>query len=118
MHIEKNADKLVNTLRVSILDQPGYLGTLCSAIGEAGGNIGEVRTVGLGLVGNTRDLTVYVDDETHLQRVLQAIQSLQGIDLVEVIDEVLKRHEGGKIAVTSRYSAVAQAWAAPGVPGT
>jgi len=26
-----------------ILDQPGYLGKLCTAIGEAGGNIGPQR---------------------------------------------------------------------------
>ena len=30
MQIEKNADKLVRTLRVFIQDQPGYLGRLCS----------------------------------------------------------------------------------------
>ncbi len=103
MHIEKNADKLVKTLRVLIQDQPGFLGKLCTAIGEAGGNIGEVKTVGLGLVRNTRDLTIYVDDDAHLQQVVQAIRPLEGIELMEVIDEVLKRHEGGKIAVTSRY---------------
>ncbi len=103
MHIEKNADKLVKTLRVLIQDQPGYLGRLCTAIGEAGGNIGEVKTVGLGLVRNTRDMMIYVDDDLHLQRVVEAIHPLQGIEPVEVIDEVLKRHEGGKIAVISRY---------------
>ena len=103
MQIEKNADKQVKTLRVHIQDQPGFLGRLCSAIGQAGGNIGEIETISLGLVRNTRDLTVYVDDDAQLQRVLEAIRPLQGIELVEVVDEVLKRHEGGKIAVTSRY---------------
>jgi malate dehydrogenase (oxaloacetate-decarboxylating) len=103
MQIEKNADKLVKTLRVLILDQPGYLGRLCTAIGEAGANIGEIKTVGLGLVRNTREVTIYVDDEAHLERVAEAIRLLPGIELVEVIDEVLKRHEGGKIAVASRY---------------
>lgn len=103
MHIEKNADKLVKTLRVFIQDQPGYLGRLCTAIGQVGGNIGEVKTVSLGLVRNTRDLIVYVDDESHLQRVIEAIRPLEGIELVAVVDEVLRRHEGGKIAVTSRY---------------
>lgn len=103
MQIEKNADKLVKTLRLFILDQPGYLGRLCTAIGEVGCNIGEVTTVALGLVRNTRDITVYVDDEAHLQRVVQAIRPLPEIELVEIIDEVLKRHEGGKIAVISRY---------------
>ena len=103
MHIEKNADKLVKTLRVHIQDEPGYLGKLCAAIGNAGGNIGEIHTVSLGLVRNTREITVYVDDEAHLEQVLEAIHPLEGIEVAGVIDEVLKRHEGGKIAVTSRY---------------
>jgi len=103
MQIEKNADKLVKTLRVFIVDQPGYLGKLCSAIGEVGGNIGDVKTVALGLVRNTRDITVYVEDEAQLQRVVDAIRPLEGIELAEVIDEVLKRHEGGKIAMMARY---------------
>jgi len=101
--IERNADKLIKTLRFHIQDTPGYLGRLCTAIGQAGGNIGEVRTVSLGLSRNTRDLTVYVDDEAHLQRVVDAVRPLQGIELLEVTDEVLRRHEGGKIAIASRY---------------
>ena len=103
MQIEKNADKLVKTLRVFIVDQPGYLGKLCTAIGEVGGNIGDVKTVAMGLVRNTRDITVYVDAEARLQRVVDAIRPLAGIELAEVIDEVLKRHEGGKIAMMARH---------------
>ena len=103
MLIEKNADKLVKTLRFQIQDEPGYLGRLCSAIGQTGGNIGEVKTVSLGLLRNTRELTIYVDDEAHLHRVVDAVRPLQGIELLDVTDEVLRRHEGGKIAVTSRY---------------
>ena len=103
MHIEKNADKLEKTLRVHIQDEPGFLGKLCAAIGQAGGNIGEIHTVSLGLVRNTREITVYVDDEAHLGQVLEAIHPLEGIEVAGVNDEVLKRHEGGKIAVTSRY---------------
>jgi len=103
MHIEKNADKLEKTLRVHIQDEPGFLGKLCAAIGQAGGNIGEIHTVSLGLVRNIREITVYVDDEAHLGQVLEAIHPLEGIEVAGVNDEVLKRHEGGKIAVTSRY---------------
>jgi len=101
--IETNADKLVKTLRFQIQDEPGYLGKLCSAIGQAGGNIGDVKTVSLGLLRTTRDLTIYVDDEAHLHRVVDAVRPLQGIELLEVTDEVLRCHEGGKIAVTSRH---------------
>ena len=102
MQIEKNADKLVKTLRVLIKDQPGYLGKLCSAIGSQEANVGEIRLVSVGRTHNTRDISVYVDDEAHIQRVLAAVEELEGIELVEVIDEVLRRHQGGKIAVKSR----------------
>lgn len=104
MEIEKNADKLAKTLRVLIKDQPGYLGKLCSAIGSQEANVGEIRLVSLGRTHNTRDVSIYVDDEIHLQRVLAAVRELEGIELVDVIDEVLRRHQGGKIAVKSRYT--------------
>jgi malate dehydrogenase (oxaloacetate-decarboxylating) len=103
MQIEKNADKLVKTLKVLIKDAPGYLGKLCTAIGNAGGSVGEIETVSLGLTHNTRDISVYVDDDTHLREILRAVTQLEGIIVIEVVDEVLRRHLGGKIGVKSRY---------------
>lgn len=101
MQIEKNSDKLVRTLRVRILDQPGYLGRLATAIGAEGGNIGDITFVQIGLNYNTRDVTVYMDDEPHSERILQAVGKLEGINIIDVIDPVLQRHQGGKIAVKS-----------------
>ena len=103
MQIEKNADKLVKTLKVLIKDAPGYLGKLCTAIGNVGGSVGEIETVSLGLTHNTRDISVYVDDDTHLREILRAVTQLEGIIVIEVVDEVLRRHLGGKIGVKSRY---------------
>jgi malate dehydrogenase (oxaloacetate-decarboxylating) len=103
MQIEKNADKLVKTLKVLIKDAPGYLGKLCTAIGNAGGSVGEIETVSLGLTHNTRDISVYVDDDTHLREILRTVTQLEGIIVIEVVDEVLRRHLGGKIGVKSRY---------------
>lgn len=103
MQIEKNADKLVKTLKVLIKDAPGYLGKLCTAIGNEGGSVGEIETVSLGLTHNTRDISVYVDDDTHLRQILRAVTQLEGIIVIEVVDEVLRRHLGGKIGVKSRY---------------
>lgn len=103
MQVEKNADKLAKTLRVLIKDQPGYLGKLCTAIGQEGGNVGEIHLVSIGRTHNTRDIGIYVDGEAHLDQILQAVKELEGIEIIEVIDEVLRRHQGGKIAVRSRY---------------
>lgn len=102
MQIEKGTDKFVKTLRVLITDQPGYLGKLTTAIGNEGGNIGDIRLVKMGLQYNTREITVFVDDEQHLQRVIKAVEKLEGIYLEDVIDPVLELHKGGKIEVKSR----------------
>ncbi len=103
MQIEKNADKLVKTLKVLIKDAPGYLGKLCTAIGQEGGSVGEIEVVSLGLTHNTRDISVYVNDDAHLRKILRAVTQLEGIIVIEVVDEVLRRHLGGKIGIKSRY---------------
>jgi len=50
-----------------------------------------------------RDITVYADDEAHLEAVLEAVRSNPGTVVVEIRDEVLELHQKGKIAVRSRY---------------
>jgi malate dehydrogenase (oxaloacetate-decarboxylating) len=102
MNIEKGLDKIVKTLRVMIVDQPGYLGKLTTAIGSAGGNIGDVRLLRSGLTHNIREITLYVESEQHLEQILASIDSVDGVSVEEVIDRVQKVHEGGKIAMKSR----------------
>lgn len=102
MNIEKGADKIVKTIRVMITDQPGFLGKLTSAIGSEGGNIGDIRLLRSGLSHNVREITVYVDNDRHLERIIDAVGRVEGVTIEEVIDRVQKVHEGGKIAVKSR----------------
>jgi malate dehydrogenase (oxaloacetate-decarboxylating) len=101
MQIEKGTDKLVKTVRLMIKDQPGYLGKLASAIGSMGGNIGDVKIIRYGMEYNTREITVFVDDDEHLERVLEAIGKVEGVIISDVIDLVLELHRGGKIRVKS-----------------
>ncbi len=102
MNIEKGMDKIVKTLRVTITDQPGYLGRLTTAIGAEGGNIGDIRLISSGLTHNIREITIYVDNDRHLEVILQKIATVEGVFIEEVIDRVQKVHEGGKIAMKSR----------------
>jgi len=102
MNIEKGSDKIVKTLRVMITDQPGYLGRLTTAIGSEGGNIGDIRLISSGLTHNIREITVYVDNDHHLELILKAVADVEGVIVEEVIDRVQQVHEGGKIAVRSR----------------
>jgi len=102
MQIEKGIDKLVKTIRVMILDKPGFFGKVATAIGVAGGNIGDIKLVGYGLEYNTRDITILVDDDAQLQRVLEELGKVEGVIISDIIDPVLEMHRGGKISVKSR----------------
>jgi len=102
MEIEKDSGKIAKTLRVMILDKPGYLGKLTSAIGMQGSNIGDIRLVRMGLTHNTREMTIYVDSEEQMEGILDNLAKVEGIIVEDVIDLVHQLHEGGKIAMKGR----------------
>ncbi len=101
MNIE-GADKIYKTMRVLIKDKPGYLGRLCTVIGDHGANIGEISRVKMGVQYNTRDVSLTVASEEHLQAVMESVGKIEGIIIEEVIDPVMEIHRGGKIRTTSR----------------
>ncbi|MBE0605383.1 MAG: NAD-dependent malic enzyme, partial [Deltaproteobacteria bacterium] len=102
MQIEKGTDKLVKTVRMMILDKPGYFGKVATAVGKAGGSLGDIRLVGYGLEYNTRDVTIIIDSEAMLQAVLDEVGKVEGAIVSDIIDPVLELHRGGKIVVKSR----------------
>ena len=95
--------KIQRTFRCRLEQRPGSLGRLLSAIGEAGGLIGEIRIVLMGGSAVDRDITVFAADLAHVDRLVAVIGATEGAQLLEVRDEVLEMHQGGKIAIRSRY---------------
>ena len=95
--------KIQRTFRCRLQQKPGALGRLLSAIGEQGGLIGEIRTIQMGGSAVDRDITVYADDLRHLDALVATVRSSPEVALLEVRDEVLEMHQGGKIAIRSRY---------------
>src|SRR4030065_2119318 len=90
-------EKFMRTIRVRNEQHLGTLGRLLLAIGNAGGDIGEVRLIRESHYSTIRDLTVYTDDEAQMERVLQAIDDFPDTHMIAVRDEVLELHQKGKI---------------------
>lgn len=95
--------KIQRTFRCRLEQKPGSLGRLLAALGDQGGLIGEIQTIHMGGSVVDRDITIYADDLHHLDRLIATVNATEGIQLLEVRDEVLEMHQGGKIAIRSRY---------------
>lgn len=94
---------VIRTIIVETPSKPGNLGKVTTAIGRAGGDIGDITTIKIGPLSTVRDITVHCESDDQLQQVVQAIKELgNGIRILSVSDDVLRAHEGGKIHMTSR----------------
>ena len=98
-----NPEQLLRTLRCRNSHRPGVLGHLATAIGEAGTNIGDIRTVWVGPEHIVRDLDVLVANKEGLDRVIQALEELDDVSLVEIIDDIHEFHLDGKLEIRATH---------------
>ena len=65
-------------IRIEILNQPGMLGKVTSAIGKAGGDIGSIDIVGFRKNIIIRDIVVNVADIPMGQKVVDGLKQVRG----------------------------------------
>ena len=75
----------------------GVLAEFLTTIANEGGSIGDVKTQKLGKKYIWRDVTIIAQDRAHFVKILKAIRTLKQTKVHQIIDEVLERHQGGKI---------------------
>jgi malate dehydrogenase (oxaloacetate-decarboxylating) len=92
------------TLRIRLDNQPGMLGEITSAIGRAGGRIGAIDIVEAGDHWIVRDIGVDARDQEHWDDIIEAVNDVEGAELVEHTDRTLRLHLGGKIAQLNKHS--------------
>lgn len=100
--LEKYAHKLVRKVRFRIPDVPGAFGKLATALGAQGAVLGDIVTEHVTSNYIIRGITIFFDTKEQLDASLSAIRKLKGYKILEVDDEVLRIHRGGKVAVTPR----------------
>ncbi len=96
-------EKVMRTFRCRLRQVPGTLGRFLSVLGEAGGDIGEIRVTHQGTAHVERDVVVFADGIAAMDRLIAMARTVPDVELLEVRDDVLEMHQGGKIAIRSRY---------------
>jgi malate dehydrogenase (oxaloacetate-decarboxylating) len=89
-------------IRVRIDNHPGAFARLAAAIGEAGGLLGAIDLVRVEGSQKVRDVNVLADDEQHLDGIVAAVHSVDGVEVVHVSDRVFLAHLGGKLEIKPR----------------
>jgi malate dehydrogenase (oxaloacetate-decarboxylating) len=92
------------TVRLQILNQPGMLGKVTSALGKGGADIGAIDVIEVGKTTITRDITFKTSDEKHGQQVVERLKTVEGVQVVNVSDRTFLMHLGGKIEVKGKMA--------------
>ena len=90
------------TIRVELRNRPGALGEVISAIGRAGGHVGDIDLLEIDDRRTLRDITVDASGVDHWREMLQAIESLEVAHVVDTTDRTFRAHVGGKIEMTNK----------------
>ncbi len=94
--------KIIRTLRCKNHNKIGVLASLITTVSQLGAAIGDIKTFKFGELYNYRDISILIDDENHLNTIVQAVRKLPYVELEAVIDDVLELHRGGKIEIKER----------------
>jgi malate dehydrogenase (oxaloacetate-decarboxylating) len=95
--------KLMRTVRVRNIQKPGTLARLLASIAEMGASVGSIEMLTETAQSIVRDITVYADDEEHMDHIIETMRVNAGTRVLEVRDDVLQMHQKGKIAIRSRF---------------
>lgn len=90
------------TIRVKAENTPGKIGEITSTIGESGGDIGGIDIIRASSGNVIRDYTVNTLNVEHSHRIEEAIEALEGVEVVSISDRTFLIHLGGKISIENK----------------
>jgi malate dehydrogenase (oxaloacetate-decarboxylating) len=90
------------TVRLELPNLPGTLATVTRAIADVGGSLGQVSLIDRTLKITKRELTIDAYSTEHAEKIVEAIASVPGIQLLHVSDRTFDIHRGGKIHINNR----------------
>ena len=78
------------------------MGSILTAIGEAGGMVGAVDIVRMQAERSVRDITVNARDSEHGRKIVEVVEALPKTHVTNISDRTFLMHLGGKIEVRSK----------------
>lgn len=94
---------IFRTLRIKTANRVGVLARVLTVVAEHSASLGDIRTVSIAPLSRIRDIDMGFTDAGEVDRTVDAINATGEAEVLEVRDEVLELHVGGKLIVQSRY---------------
>lgn len=94
--------EFVRTLRVKNENRVGVLASVLTTLAQRGASVGDIRMVRSGSQHVTRDIDIVIDALDALDAVLADLRALPETEILEVRDEVLAAHAGGKLRMVAK----------------
>ncbi len=102
------ARQISRTFRIRNINQPGVLARALRVVADKGAIVGDIRVVHFGSHYVIRDIDVFSDTENIFDEISTALEEMEGVELLEIRDEILAAHLDGKLEVRSRMSVRSQ----------
>lgn len=89
-------------IRLKLENRSGILSKALSAISQLDATIGAIDIIEVDDTTMTRDITVGTYDEAHNLKIIDALNQLEGLEVVHISDRTFLLHLGGKIEIKSK----------------
>jgi malate dehydrogenase (oxaloacetate-decarboxylating) len=83
-------------------NKPGMLAQIASAVGDCGGNIGDIDVVRSTGTTILREISVQARDNEHAREIVDRVRAIKHVQVKSVADRVYLSHRGGKIEIRNK----------------
>ena len=90
------------TIRLECPHQAGWLAKISATIADNGGLINAIDLVQINGGNSVRDYGIECASTDHEDQIIDAVKSIEGVDVLSVSDDTFLMHLGGKIQVTPK----------------
>jgi malate dehydrogenase (oxaloacetate-decarboxylating) len=90
------------TLRVHLDNRPGSFAAIAEAIGDADGLLDAIDLVRVEDGKKVRDITVLATGADHIERIVETVRGVEGVEVEHVSDRTFLLHLGGKLEIVPK----------------